>query len=120
MAPRMAVATSLEHLTPKPTSIVVADGNEGLKAGTLTGTGLFLNGHDFEDFVFQRGSQKEIDDFEFFDGEREEIDFLQTLNSAIFNETSKFGDGNPFFLVFAASTTTTTAASTTTIKEFEI
>ena len=46
-------------------AVVVADGNEGLKAGTLTGTGLFLNGHDFEDFVFQRGAQKEIDDFEF-------------------------------------------------------
>ena len=46
-------------------SVVISDGDKGLEAGTLTGTSLFLHRHDFEDFVFQRGAQEEIDDFEF-------------------------------------------------------
>ena len=42
-------------------TFTVTDNNDSLETGTLTGTGLFLNGHDFQNFVFQIG-QKSIDD----------------------------------------------------------
>ena len=34
-------------------AVVVADGDEGLEAGTLTSTGLLLDGHDLENLVLQ-------------------------------------------------------------------
>ena len=46
-------------------AVVVTDGDKGLETGTLTSTGLFLDGHDFKNLVLERWSQKEINDFEF-------------------------------------------------------
>jgi hypothetical protein len=45
-------------------SIVVADGNEGLEAGALTGARLLLDGHDLQDLVLESGAQEEVNDFE--------------------------------------------------------
>jgi len=58
-------------------SIVVANGNKSLEAGTLTSSGLFLDRHDLEHFIFQGRSQEEINDFKFFDGEREKVNLFK-------------------------------------------
>ena len=51
--------------TKSDVTVVVTDGHESLKSGTLTGTSLFLYRHDFENLVLQRTSEEEVDDFEF-------------------------------------------------------
>merc|ERR1719350_2211428 len=109
----------LGTLHSKPNvSIVISDSNKSLESCTLSSTSLFLNGHNLEDFIFQRGSEEKIDDFKFFDGQREEVDFFQALDLSIFDQSAKLGDGNPFFFVFAstsaATTTTSTSPATTT------
>ena len=44
-------------------TVGVADGNKGLEAGALTGTGLLLNGHDLQNLIFEGSSQVEVNDF---------------------------------------------------------
>merc|ERR1719350_2172026 len=99
-------------------TVVISDSNKSLESCTLSSTGLFLNRHNLEDFIFQRGSEEKIDNFKFLDGQREEVDFFQALDLSIFDQSAKLGDGNPFFFVFAPSsasaTTTSTSATTPT------
>merc|ERR1712012_1142164 len=52
-------------------AVVIADGDESLEPGALTGTGLLLYRHDLQDLILELRSQKGIDDLGFFDGERE-------------------------------------------------
>lgn len=58
-------------------TVAVTDGDEGLEAGTLTGTGLFLDGHDLQNLILQGAAQEEVDDFALFDWERVQVDFFQ-------------------------------------------
>ena len=44
-------------------AIVISDGDEGLEAGTLTGSSLFLDRGDLQDFITKTGEQA-VDDFE--------------------------------------------------------
>ena len=37
--------------------------NKGLEASTLTSTGLFLDRHDLENFIFQGRAQEEVNNF---------------------------------------------------------
>ena len=46
---------------------VVAHGNKRLEPCPLTSSGLLLNGHDFEDFVFERRTEKMVHDLRLFD-----------------------------------------------------
>lgn len=50
----------------------VTDDNDGLEAGTLTGTGLLLDGLDLHNLVLQLGKE-EVDDLVLLDGERVEV-----------------------------------------------
>lgn len=50
----------------------VADDDDGLEAGTLTGTGLLLDGLDLHDLVLELG-EEEVDDLVLLDGERVEV-----------------------------------------------
>jgi hypothetical protein len=75
-------------------AIEIANGNESLEAGALTGTGLLLDGHDLHNLILEFG-QEEIDDLVFLDGKREEVDFLNRLDLAILDETAELGDGDP-------------------------
>merc|ERR1719153_2198441 len=88
MAPRMAVATSLLHFTPRPTSIVVSDGNKSLEPGPLSSTSLFLHGHDLQDLILERRSNEQVNDLVLLDREREQVDFLQRLDPSILHQTS--------------------------------
>lgn len=58
-------------------TVAVSDGYEGLEPGALSGSGLFLHGHDLEHLVLQFASaDEEVDDLGLFDGQREEVDLL--------------------------------------------
>merc|ERR1719323_478490 len=98
--------------TKSDVTVVVTDGYESLESSTLTGTGLFLYGHDFENLVLQRTSQEEVDNFEFFYRQREKVNFLKTFDLAILDQSAEFGDGDPLFFVFTATTTATSETST--------
>merc|ERR1712050_238295 len=95
----------------------ITDSDDSLEASTLTGTGLFLDRLNFQNFVLERGSDEMIDDLEFLDSEREVVDLLNGLDFSVFNETSEFSDGLPLLglgLSAATSTTASTASTATT------
>jgi len=56
-------------------TIGITNSNEGLESSTLTGTGLFLNGHDLHDLVFEFW-EKIVDNLILLDWEREKVDLL--------------------------------------------
>ena len=80
--------------TETDVTVEVADGNEGLEARALAGTGLLLDGHNLHDLVLKLGEEV-VDDLELLDGEREEIDLLHGLDLAILNEAAELGNGDP-------------------------
>ena len=106
--------------TETDVAVGVTNDDESLEAGTLTGTGLLLDGHDLHDLVLE-GRQEVVDDLVLLDREGEEVDLLDRLDLAVLDETSELGDGSPGLLLILASTatsTTTTAvtsAATTTV-----
>jgi len=69
-------------------SIVVSDGNKSLEPGPLSGTSLFLHGHDLQNLVLERGSDEQVNDLVLLDREREQVDFLQRLDPSILHQTS--------------------------------
>ena len=54
-------------------AVRVADGDEGLEAGALTGAGLLLDGHDLQNLVLEGGAQVKVDDLELLEGERKQF-----------------------------------------------
>jgi len=54
-------------------SVAIADNNGSLESGSLTGSGLLLDGLDLEDLVLELGSEKVLDDFGLLDWEREGV-----------------------------------------------
>jgi len=56
---------------------VISDDDGGLESSSLTGSGLFLNWLDFQDFVFQSRAQEVFDNFGFLDWEREGVNFSE-------------------------------------------
>lgn len=109
MAPRIAVATSLAHLTPSPTCldvrhiphldtlcspVKVTNSDESLESSSLTGRSLLLDRLDSHDLVLQ--SRKEnVDDLVLFDRKREEVDFLHRLYFSVLDQSTEFGNGDP-------------------------
>jgi hypothetical protein len=75
-------------------SVRVTDSNEGLEAGTLTGTSLLLHRHDLHDLILELG-QEEVDDLVFLDGKGEEINFFHRFDFTVLDETAEFSDGSP-------------------------
>lgn len=61
--------------TKTDVTVVVSDDNEGLETGTLTGTGLLLDGHDVHDLILEVGEEV-VNDLVLLDGEGEEVDLL--------------------------------------------
>jgi len=82
-------------------SVVVTNNDGGLESGSLTGSGLFLDWLDLEDFVFQSRAKEVFDNFGFFNRKGEGVNFAQGENLTIFNQSSKFRDRHPYFLVVA-------------------
>lgn len=113
----------------------VANDDDGLETGALTGTGLLLDWLDLfggrnwrSETGYQKESrrahlhnlilelgQEEVDDLVLLDRERVEVDLLHALDLAGLDETAELGDGLPLLLVvLAAATTSTTATATAT------
>lgn len=91
----------------------ITDNNDGLEAGTLTGTGLLLDGLDLHDLVLELG-EEEVDNLVLLDGKGVEVDLLHVLDLAGLYETTELGDGLPLLLsVLCASTTRSSAATAT-------
>jgi len=93
----------------------VADGDEGLEAGALTGRRLLLDGHDLHDLVLEAVLEEEVDDLGLLDGEGEEEDLLDRADLALLDETAELGHWSPDVLVaISASTAASSAAATST------
>ena len=96
----------------------VTDGDNSLKAGTLTSLGLLLDGNDLHDIVLELvlGCFDEfVDNTGLLDGDGVSVDFLEGLDVVSLNESSEFGLGEPF--VLGGATTATGAATTATATE---
>ena len=94
----------------------VTNDDDGLEAGTLTGTGLLLDGLDLHDLILELG-EEEVDNLVLLDGERVEVavkllvaascdlgescdvHLLHALDLAGLYETTELGDGLPFLLL---------------------
>ena len=83
--------------TETDVTIEITDGNESLETGTLTGTGLLLDGHDLHNVILEFGEEV-VDNLVFLNGKGEEVDLLQGFDLAILYETTELGDGSPNFL----------------------
>jgi hypothetical protein len=97
-------------------TVFVTNDNEGLETSTLTSSGLLLNRHDLHDFILKLGKEV-INDLILLDGKREEIDFFNRLDLVSLDETTEFGDRNPFVLFFSTTSTSATTATTTSTSK---
>ena len=99
MALQIAVATSLEHLTPRPTkvSIVIPSGNKRLEPGPLASPGLLLHRHNLKNLMFEGCPQEKVNDLKFFDGQGGD-------RSYVLDQAGQRGDRNPPLVFGLAST----------------
>jgi len=58
-------------------SIAISDDDESLESGSLTGSGLLLNGHDLHDFILDLAAEEPVDDLVLLDGKGKEVDLLE-------------------------------------------
>ena len=84
-------------------SLFVSNSDDSFESGSLSSSGLLLDGSDLHDLIFEFLSDDSVDDLLFLDGDGEEIDLLKSGNLSGLNESSKLGDGNPFLLVLLSS-----------------
>ena len=96
-------------------AVVVTEGNKGLEAGALTGSGLLLDRLDLEHLVLEAVAKDKVDDLRLLDGETVLVDLLHGLDAALLDEAAQLGLGLPLLLVAATTATATaTTASTST------
>jgi len=100
-------------VTKTDVTFFVTDDNESLEAGTLTSTGLFLDGCQFKDFILEGVAEEVVDDLVLLDGKREHEDLFNLGDLASFNQTAELGDRDPVFLVAITSLTSLTFATFT-------
>jgi len=94
-------------------TVHITNDNKGLEASPLTGTGLFLDRHDLENFVLEGAAEEVVDNLMFLDRERIKVDLLEFRNLTGLHKTAEFGRGHPGFLLVALVTATTAPTSTT-------
>lgn len=99
-------------------AVGVSDDDDSLESGSLTGSGLLLDGLDLHDLILENGEEL-VDDLVLLDGESVEVDLLHGLDVTGLNESTKLGDGNPSLLLVlsssASAASATSATSTTTV-----
>jgi hypothetical protein len=99
--------------TETDVALRVTNDDNGLETGTLTGTGLLLDGLDLHDLILELG-QEVVDDLVLLDRERVKVDLLHAVDLAGLYETTELGHGLPLLLLRLAATTATTASTSTT------
>lgn len=113
-------------------AVSVTNADDSLESGSLTGSGLLLDGLDLQDFVLEGGADEVIDDLEllesifdiylkiriYLDGKGEVVDFFNGLDLAVLDKSTELGNGLPFLWLGLASTSSTasTASSATTTE----
>jgi hypothetical protein len=109
--------------TETDVTVLISNDDDSLKAGSLTGLSLLLDGYDLHDFVGKDLSLEElIDDLGLLDGDGVSIDFFEGLDVTVLDESAELGLGDPFILggtATAWAVTTTTAATTSTATSAE-
>ena len=106
--------------TETDVTLVVTNGDAGLKAGPLTGTGLLLDWLDLHDLILELLTEKVVDNFWFLDWDGVKIDLFDGLDTAGKDETAELGLWLPSGLALWTTTwsallavATTTDATTT-------
>lgn len=99
--------------TKTDVTLGVTDDDDGLETGSLTGTGLLLDGLDLHDLILELG-QEEVDDLVLLDGEGVQVDLLHALDLSSLYETAELGDGLPLLLAVLGTTATATSSAATT------
>merc|ERR1719246_56090 len=100
----------------------VADGDNSLEAGTLTGLGLLLAGDDLHDIVLELvlGAFDElVNDLGLLDGDGVSVDLLEGLDEITLNESAELGLGEPLVLGGTATGATGAATGATTATSAE-
>jgi len=103
-------------------TVVVTDGDNGLKAGSLSGLGLLLDGDDLHDLVGKGDGgtvslglgDEGVDDLVLLDWDSVGVDLLEGLDVLGGDESSELGLGGPLLLAGTSTATGATAASTAT------
>lgn len=97
-------------------TVLVTDGNNSLKAGSLSGLGLLLDGDDLHDLVGKGLAlilNKLLNNRGFFDGNGVRVDLLEGLDESVLYESSELGDGSPFILGGTTGASSAAAVSST-------
>jgi len=95
----------------------ITDKDDSLESGSLTGSSHLLDGLDLHDFFLELILEESINDLMLFNRERESVDFFDFLNVSLVDESTKLGDGSPFFFdgaSLATLITSTTSAEAST------
>jgi hypothetical protein len=101
--------------TETDVTVGVTNDNDSLESGSLTGSGLLLDGLDLHDLILENG-QELVNNLVLLDGESVQVDLLHGLDVTGLDKSTKLGDGNPSLLLVlsaSASATSATASSAT-------
>ena len=98
-------------------ALVVTNGDAGLKAGPLTGTGLLLDWLDLHDLILELLTEKVVDNFWFLDWDGMKIDLLDGLDTAREDKTTELGLWLPATLALTWGTTWGTLLAVATTAE---
>jgi len=66
-------------------SISISNDDESFESGSLTSTGLLLDGHNLHNLILDLGAEELINDLIFLDGESKKIDLLEFLDQTLLN-----------------------------------
>jgi len=79
-------------------AVLITDEDHSSESGSLTGSGLLLNGGNLHDFFLEDVLEKGVDNLGLLDGDGESVDFFDLLDDAGLDESAELGDGGPFFI----------------------
>ena len=83
-------------------TVAVTDSDEGLEAGSLSGSGLLLDGEHLHNLLLKIGKQL-VDNLGFLDGQGEQVDLLDGGDLTGLHQTTKLGHGHPFALLLSVA-----------------
>lgn len=97
--------------TETDVTVGVTNDNNSLESGSLTGSGLLLDGLDLHDLILENGEEL-VNNLVLLDGEGVEVDLLHGLDVSGLDESAELGDGNPSLLLVLSSSASATSATT--------
>ena len=98
-------------------TVLVTDGNNSLKAGSLSSLGLLLDGDDLHDLIGEflvSVLEELVNNRGFLDGDGVSVDLFEGVDHVVLHESSELGSGGPLILGGTTHSATATAASVAT------